>query len=246
MLRTIVFSTTVWTVLFLLAGCAEQEGNSLGGPNKTKADEAARATKEKTPEINATTFFAAGVLLENQGNMTGAIEKYNKAIDMDPSYESAYNRLGGIHLKLQQFDQAEAVYQKALKRSPNNPAQLNNLAFVHLTQHRYADAEKELRKALKVSPKFQRAHANLGIALAKQGKYSEALDHFRAACTEAQANYNLATILHAEGKADQAKKYYLTALKFDPEFKQAKEGLKNLESPLRPATQPAPTGTQAN
>jgi superkiller protein 3 len=241
----------VWAIV-VFAGCAEQTNktpNPTGGQDskwvKMESSEMNQAQRAKQPEINPTTYFAAGVLLENQGNFTGAIEKFNNAIDMNPSYQSAYNHLGEIHLKLQQFDQAEAVYQKALKHSPNDPAQLNNLAFVHLTQHRYADAEKELTKALKLAPNFQRAHVNLGVALAKQGKYPESLNHFRAACPEAQANYNLAIILHAEGKVDLAKKYYLTALKFSPEFKEAQQGLKDLESRRPAATAPATTSSPA-
>jgi Flp pilus assembly protein TadD len=244
MLRIIVLSATLWAIVVFSVGCAQQTQTSgPGGGENSKwvqmnAEEMARAPKAKSPDINASTFFATGILLENQGNLTEAIDKFNKAIELDPKYHAAYNHLGAIHLKLQQFDQAEAVYQKALKHSPNDPVQLNNLAFVHLTQHRYGESEKELRRALKAAPDFSRAQVNLGIALAKQEKYPESLDYFRKACSEAQANYNLAIILHAENKVELARKYYQTALNFDGDFKAAEEGLEKLNS-SRPATFPA-------
>jgi superkiller protein 3 len=239
-------------IIVCFAGCAQKNTSADPATSnsreskwiKTDPTKVANASKAKTPPINATTYFTAGLLLEKEGNLAAAADKFNQALELKPDHLAACNHLGQIYLKFQQYDKAESLYQKTLKHQPKNTALLNNLAFVYLTQHRYAEAEAELNQALKLDPDFKRAHVNLGLALAKQGKYDEALTHFRRGCPEFEANYNLAIILHTEGKLELARKYYQTSLRFNPNFEPAKKGLEQLAA--TPTTSPATQPTTAS
>jgi tetratricopeptide (TPR) repeat protein len=114
-----------WWAIVVFAGCAEQQNNkpqSTGGQDskwvKMEPSEIAQAQKAKQPEINPTTYFAAGVLLENQGNFTGAIEKFNKTIDMDPTYQSAYNHLEKFTLNSKSLTRLKPFTRKRLSTFP--------------------------------------------------------------------------------------------------------------------------------
>ncbi len=226
-----------------LCGCAQQENHlSPNGerPAWDKSDAATRnnAQEAKDPTIKAETYFTTALLLEKQNDLAGAIRNYHKALETKPDYITATDRLGEIYMRLKQYDSAESVYRNALKYHPKSTAVLNNLAFTHIAQNRYSDAEAELNRIFQIDPKSDYAWGNLGLLKAKQGKYDESLKAFRHVCPEDEANYNLAMILHAEGKVEPAKKYYQIALKLNPTFEAARKGLQQVTS--QPASASAP------
>ena len=48
------------------------------------------------------------------------VEVYRTAIESDPTNAAAYSFLGAAHLRLREFDQAEAALQKALELDPES------------------------------------------------------------------------------------------------------------------------------
>ncbi len=235
MLRAIIWIAAVWLILVVFTGCASQEKQALQNKRDARWAEKAQPVEiidssQAHPKINSATYYAAALLLESQGNYNGAIEKYLKAIEIDPSSVVAYNRLAMLYLKLKNYDLAEEKLKEAIMNHPQNASLHNNLGFTYLLEHRYKDAEAELRNALVLKRNYQRAHINLAIALAHQGKYNQSLNHFLVACSAAEANYNLALLLHSQGKLKLARKYYQKALEFDPNFAPAVKALKSLAS----------------
>ncbi len=247
MLRVIIWTATVWIIMVFFAGCTQQKTQvdrpqlSRNSANaqwaRPDTPNVADVPKAKAPAITATTYYATGLLLEQQGDLNGAAEKFNRAIDLDNGNVAAYNRLGLVYTKLNKFDLAQDAFKSALQHQPGAAYLHNNLAFAYLIQRKYADAEAELKNALAISPNFPRAHVNLGIALARQGIYQEALKHFQAACSGSEANYNLAILIHADGKLDLAEKYYNAALRLNPKFTPAAKGLKQLQEDRRSLSQ---------
>jgi len=237
MLRLIVWMATLWFTLVFFTGCAEQQtpGNMMtkGQSNSTwgkkPSDQALEAEKAKPPTITATTYYTTGLLLENQGDYTGAAEKFTRAISLDNQCIPVYNHLGTCYIKLHNYEKAEETFKQAIEKDPKLAQLHNNLGFVYLLQNRYVDAEAQLRKALAIDPEFQRAHTNLAVALAKQGKTSEALVHFQKTCPVSEAYYNLGMILHSQGKLDKAEENYKLALKINPKFESAKKGLEQIK-----------------
>jgi tetratricopeptide (TPR) repeat protein len=241
-IRLAIFCIAITT----FSGCAQQENQSgksgqKSAWDKSEADARANAPLAKDPTITADTYFTTGLLLEKQSDLAGAVRNYQKALEIKPDYLKATNRLGEIYMRLKQYDYAEAVYRHAINYQPKSTALLNNLAFTHIAQKQYADAEAELNRVLQLDPQFSRARVNLGLVKAKQGKYDEALKAFRQVCPEDEANYNLAMILHAEGKVELARKYYSLALGLNPAFEAARKGLQQLAT--MPASQPVSPAT---
>ncbi len=233
MLRLIVWTATIWFVLVFFTGCAQQQpgsANLMANQDRSRPDQIIDAEKAKTPPITATTYYTTGLLMENQGDYAGAVDKFIRAIDSDPQSIPAYNHLGLCYTRLRNYQQAEETYKQALQRAPQLPHLHNNLGFVYLLQNKFVDAEAELRNALASDPGFRRAHSNLGVALAKQGKTKEALDEFFQACSRSEAYYNLGVILHSQGKVNKAEQSYRLALKLDPNFEPAQKGLEQIKN----------------
>jgi len=240
MVRLIVWTAAMWTVIVFFAGCSRltpeaAPGDQNGQWIKAESRKIHEARKAKEPPITAATYYTAGLLLENQGDIPGAVAKYVKAISLDARYTSAYNHLGICYMRMRTYDAAEETFKQALQQTPDLAYLHNNLGFCYLLQHKYLNAEAEFRNALTADPKFLRAHANLGVTLVKLGKAEEGLSHFRQSCSPPEAYYNVGMILHAQGKLDQAKKYYELALKASPQFEPATKALAQLKQDKEPA-----------
>jgi hypothetical protein len=69
----------------------------------------------------------------------------------------------------------------------------------------------------------------LGLALAQQGKLDEANTAFLTTLRPAEAKANIAFVLAAQGKRDEAKDVYEEALKLEPSLTTARQGLGALE-----------------
>ena len=95
-------------------------------------------------------------------------------------------------------------------------------------------ATRWYRKAIAAKPSTGR-HVFLGAVLARQGSYAEAKAQYRAAIRLAsdedpidEAHYNLALVLRAEEKYGEAARQLQHALSIDPDYKLAKEILKDV------------------
>jgi len=74
----------------------------------------------------AEAYVEFGIVLAQKGVWTGAVERFERATQIDPAYAAAWNNLG-IGLEQQgKFDEARKAYEKALEIDPDNTLFLNN------------------------------------------------------------------------------------------------------------------------
>jgi len=115
------------------------------------------------------------LLLEQLGEYHRATEQYQRAIQINPNCDMAYNNLGNI-MEDQAHDaqEAERLYQEALRVNPQNTDAHNNLALILMNVHQQFDeAERHLREALTIDQNYVLAFLNLGQLLYKAGRYQE-------------------------------------------------------------------------
>jgi tetratricopeptide (TPR) repeat protein len=108
-----------------------------------------------------------------------AIEKFNKAVEMDPELAKAYDNLGLCYEGKSDFAAAFQNYAKAVqlnrKKLPSSPWPLVNYATLLIKNNRLEEAEPLLKEALGYSPRMPLAHYEMGLLLEKQKKYMGAL-----------------------------------------------------------------------
>lgn len=176
---------------------------------------------DQTPRINATTYFAHGHLLERQGGLERAVEQYRKAIELQPDFPTARNRLGIVLNKLGRNAEASIEFREAIRQKPNQAYLYNNLGFSLYLDGKYAEAEQAFQQAISLQPTFARANMNLGLTLGRQGRFDEALSAFRNAGDEVTAFYNLAVVQSEGGAYVDAVKSLGNALRLNPQYQPA-------------------------
>ncbi len=90
----------LWLVLALLLGVAAP----------SYADRRSDATDQVT----------FGITVAQRGLWREATLRWQKAVEIDPTYAAAWNNLGIGYEQLGQFDEARNAYEKALEIDPNN------------------------------------------------------------------------------------------------------------------------------
>jgi tetratricopeptide (TPR) repeat protein len=107
---------------------------------------------------NAEKFFEEGKKIASVKNADQAIDKYSKAIKINPKFAKAYNNRGIAYMWKKQFDRAVADFNKAIELDPKNGKAYNNRAIVYSYQGETDKALKDLKKAqslgIAVNPEF--------------------------------------------------------------------------------------------
>jgi len=105
----------------------------------------------------------------------GAIEEYNKAIELDPKYVQAYSNRGVAYGYLGENDKALADFNAAIKLSPGSARPYYNRAVISLLEERYRDAEDDLTTALRLEPNYALVYTRRGEVRFRLGKLDEAM-----------------------------------------------------------------------
>ncbi|HET6890917.1 MAG TPA: tetratricopeptide repeat protein, partial [Pyrinomonadaceae bacterium] len=142
----------------------------------------------------AEAHYALGTVLQQQGNLDGAIAAFRLALKHAPNAPEIHNTLGTALSRKGDKEAARVEFQEA--------ARLNKL---------------------KSNMQAGMFATNTGIAFLKEGKVAAAIERFQAAVeldpTNAQALYNLATALQRSGQRQAARAAYQKAKELDPRVK---------------------------
>lgn len=214
-----ISGTIGYATLFALAIC----GASCNEPDKQTAapGELPSGRMDEAPRIHATTYFAHGHLLERQGALDRAVDQYRKALEVQPDFSTARNRLGITLNKLGKHAEATSEFREVVRQKPDQAFLYNNLGFSLYLEENYAQAEQAFQRALALKPNFARAGMNLGLTLGRQGRFDEAFHAFRQSGDEVTAYYNLAVVQSEAGAYVEAVRSLDAALQLNPQYEPA-------------------------
>lgn len=118
----------------------------------------------------------------SKGDVEGAVEAMEKAVEIAPQFAEVWNHLGTISYHAQEYRQAEERFRTALKADPNQYAALVNLGgtLLHIDGG-LEEAHKLNQHAILLRPNDPLAHAQLGLALYMMSRREQAEKHLKEA-----------------------------------------------------------------
>jgi len=174
----------------------------------------------KTNADSAAVQTAVGTLASLKKDDGAARQAYSRALAADPR---AYQALAGLlnaELKGKNAGAARALIEKQLAQNPGDP-NLNLIAAqTYGLLGDQAEMEKALKRTVEADPRSLDAYSMLANMYYRQGRLDNArveLEKFVvAAPASVPGNTMLGTVLDLQGKKNEAKQRYNTALQVDP------------------------------
>ncbi len=111
--------------------------------------------------------------------MMTAIEQFDKAIAIYPSYPDCYEQLGLAWYRVKNAEKALESYNKALTLNNTKAVTYSNIGIIYFEQGSYPKALELYTKALSLDSNYADAYFNMGSTLGMMGKYEEAIVNFK-------------------------------------------------------------------
>ena len=128
--------------------------------------------------------FYMGYTMEALGDLEGAVEKYEQALDRSPpssELASLYCNIGNCYRQLGQLDRAVLYLEKAREHDPGLKEVHNILGTCLYQMGRYTDAIECFEKAISIDPGSAIDYANIGSNLRKLGIIPAAIKWYEMA-----------------------------------------------------------------
>lgn len=196
---------------------------------RLRLEQSVREQRDSVIQSNvAMSFTALGERQYRSKDFSGAIDTYQRALELDPNNLITHYRLGYVFTQSGQLDQAQPHLKRALELEPNFPPALAALGYVYRRigekmppgmerEKMINQAEKLLLDALDISPKLvdedsESWWGSLGGLYRRRNQIDEAISAYeRAAEVTPQSSYafsNLALLYMQKQNRDAMIKTY--------------------------------------
>jgi TolB-like protein/DNA-binding winged helix-turn-helix (wHTH) protein/Tfp pilus assembly protein PilF len=175
-----------------------------------KAKAAAIRALEIDPTLAEAETSLATAKFNYDWDWAGAAQGFQRAIQLDPRYATAYQRYSLYSIAMGRFDESLDQIRKARDLDPLSTNINWSLGWRLYLARQYDRSIAQLRDALEMDPSYEWAHLILGQAYEQKGEFSMALIELRKA-TELSHNSPLmvSALAHANalsGNPDEAQK----------------------------------------
>lgn len=192
-----------------LADCYNLLGTyNLEPPKETfpKAQAEAKNALAIEPAF-ANAYASLGYCLTNYFWQFQEAEKaFKRAIELNPSYSTAYHWYGLYLLTNKRFDEAIEMLKQAEQLDPISLIINTNLGLAYSLAGQQDKAIEELNKTLTLEPNFALAHFRLGETYLQKGEYVAAILEFQKASKLTEEDLRFVSALgYAYAKAGQNK-----------------------------------------
>jgi Tfp pilus assembly protein PilF len=157
----------------------------------------------KSEKESAEDYYHKGMKEYKEGDYEEATAAFKKAVEIDGKYFKAYYALGQSYEKRNKTKEAEEAYEEALKIDSKSLPVREALGLNYFRQKKYGEAEKHLKEARALGSK------------------------------KAEVHYCLGEIEQREHSCKTAIVAFKQALKLDPDYMAARNGLKAAEEACR-------------
>jgi len=169
---------------------------------------------EQANPKNALYQYWLGRLDYDAQQYDSAIDRLDKAIQLDPGLARAYDTLGLCYDYEAKLDRARASFQHAvaLNEKLTHPSPWPHLDYAILLRETndLAEAERQLHQALGYDDRFAPAYYHLGLLQEIQSRYPEAIQSLEKAAAldlvYPEPHFALARIFSKTGRKEEAKR----------------------------------------
>ena len=185
--------------------------------NQAKAETAFRQVLAQKGD-DAKALEGLGLVLLKQRRHQEAEAMLSKAIALEPRLWRAQNGLGVIYDLSGNHQRAQDHYGVARRERPDSPLVLNNLGYSNYLSRRWTQAQIYFEQALAKDPKNKNAWSNLGLMYARQDQYDKAMQAFQQIMDEPHAANTVGYLCMADGKYDDAERFFVEAIRLSPSY----------------------------
>jgi adenylate cyclase len=196
-----------------LADCYRIMG-SRGFMRHERTSPMAERFAKKALQIDDTLAEAHAALaasLDSGWEWSGAEAEYKRAIELNPSYASAYHWHALYLGHMGRFDEGLEAAKRAEELDPLSPVISATVFEEYYLARQYERAIDQCRKAMEVEPGFPLIHYSFGLAYIQKGMLAEAAAVLRKAvsgATEPDFKAVLAYAYAISGQKDRARRIY--------------------------------------
>lgn len=159
---------------------------------------------------------------KTQQLLNNAMNEFKKAIKCDGSNPRAYNAVGVISVRLQDYKTAQAYFQKSIAADPTYSTAIDNLGTMNFINNKFKDAEKNFKQALVYNTANTTAMYHLAQVAIQKKDYDSAIYNLNNALAiepNSPAIYNLlGRAYEAQGNEAAAINAYKQSIRVKPEF----------------------------
>ncbi len=189
---------TALALLSVLAGCETTPSKEAPTPRDGKARE------------NAQLQTQLGISYMRQGKLERALQRFQSAETVDPTYAPTQNALGLLYERLRQPQEAGRRYRRATELDPTFASARNNYGGWLCRTGEFAEAEAQFRAAAE-NPLYDVPHLalfNAGVCMQRKGDNAAAMKYFRR-CLDRNPKFSQS--LYALSALNLTEKNYLSA-----------------------------------
>ena len=185
MIGHIVLKRQILFLIFAAVLCVIScKTTDIGAQNEVKAKEFSTQLESPTPER----LIELGEKYREAGDSLKALDYFNTAIKINPSYAPAYTYRGMLYIRIKAYTKALGDLEKAVKLIPEpNPRKSEDLmayvlyGFCHYQLGNYEQAIFVFLQAIGINPYYADAYNFLGLSYFSLGQYEQALEEYTSA-----------------------------------------------------------------
>ncbi len=122
-----------------------------------------------------------GSILKREGDLTGALALFEKALHLAPETPELHNNIGNVYTELQHYDKALSAFGAAVALRDNYAVAHTNMGSLYKKRLQMVDAVACFSKAIQSDPNYAEAYDNLGRTLLDVGKPEESVTFLKQA-----------------------------------------------------------------
>jgi len=201
---------TLFILLSIITGCATNSINTEDAQSEASILEAAEKQAEQYYRNEA---------------YEDALVEYVHVVNLDPSNENAYVKIGIIHDYMKSYSLAAKAYTKALEINSENIIAREGLGVVLLRHGKHDDAREILEQLVQEHPDRWKANNSLGVIYDMKKNHSMAVNFFSQALeykpNDPEILNNIGYSYYLDGNWEIAEQYFLKSIRASNDFDKA-------------------------